>query len=387
MKRLAIITTHPIQYNAPLFALLTKRAAIRVKVFYTWGEDVLQKKFDPGFNKNIEWDIPLLEGYEYSFVQNIAKDKGSHHFRGIDNPTLNKEIKDWGADAILVYGWSFKSHLKALRYFHGKLQVLFRGDSISLSSLPFLKKIVRNIFLKWVYRHIDYAFFVGTHNKKYFKSLGLHKNQLIFAPHAVDNERFIKVGKDGEVQIANWKKDLGIVENQIILLYAGKLDYNKNVGLLASAFKEINKRDTHLVIAGSGITESMLKKEFSAQPNIHFLPFQNQSIMPAVYGLADVFVLPSLSETWGLAINEAMACGKAILAGDACGAAIDLVKESKNGFIFKSNDPQDLAKKMKMLVNDKNKLKDMGEASGNFIRDWSFEKTAKAIEAIMMQNK
>ncbi|MGN6533252.1 MAG: glycosyltransferase family 1 protein, partial [Ginsengibacter sp.] len=84
--RLAIITTHPIQYNAPLFSLLAKRNTINIKVFYTWGEKVLQDKFDPGFGKNINWDIPLLEGYDFQFVSNISADPGSHHFGGIDNP-------------------------------------------------------------------------------------------------------------------------------------------------------------------------------------------------------------------------------------------------------------------------------------------------------------
>lgn len=65
MKRLAIITTHPIQYNAPLFKLLTQRNNITIKVFYTWGKSVLENKYDPGFKKNIEWDIPLLDGYGF----------------------------------------------------------------------------------------------------------------------------------------------------------------------------------------------------------------------------------------------------------------------------------------------------------------------------------
>ena len=127
MEKLAIITTHPIQYNAPLFKLLTERNKIAVKVFYTWGETVLTDKYDPGFGKIIKWDIPLLAGYEYSFVKNIAAKPGSHHFRGVDNPTLNEEVKAWGADAILVYGWSFKSHLSSMRYFYKKIPVFFSG--------------------------------------------------------------------------------------------------------------------------------------------------------------------------------------------------------------------------------------------------------------------
>ena len=129
MKRLAIITTHPIQYNAPWFKLLSQRKNIHIKVFYTWGQIENTAKFDPGFGKEISWDIPLLEGYEYTFVTNTSKDPGSHHFNGIINPSLVDDIESWNADAILIFGWSFKSHLKVLRYFKGKKTNIFRGDS------------------------------------------------------------------------------------------------------------------------------------------------------------------------------------------------------------------------------------------------------------------
>ncbi|MGB2995140.1 MAG: glycosyltransferase family 1 protein, partial [Ferruginibacter sp.] len=59
LKKLAIVTTHPIQYHAPLFALLASRNKISIRVFYTWGKQVLEQKFDPGFGKKISWDIPL----------------------------------------------------------------------------------------------------------------------------------------------------------------------------------------------------------------------------------------------------------------------------------------------------------------------------------------
>src|SRR5258705_3082651 len=123
VKKLAIITTHPIQYNAPLYQLLARRNNIGVKVFYTWGESVLEAKYDPGFKKEIKWDIPLLEGYEYEFLENCAVDKGSHQFKGIDNPGLIKAIQSYKADAILLYGWSYKSHLRLMRHFHKKVPI------------------------------------------------------------------------------------------------------------------------------------------------------------------------------------------------------------------------------------------------------------------------
>ena len=228
VTRLAIVTTHPIQYNAPLFELIAQRNIIEIKVFYTWGESVLENKYYPGFGKVIEWDIPLLKGYNYEFLENIAEDKGSHHFKGIDNPHIIEAIKKFNPDAILVYGWSFKSHLKVLRYFKNKVPVLFRGDSTLLDKSSFLSSLKRNLFLRWVYRHVDIALYAGKSNKAYFKKFGLQESQLVFAPHAVDNNRFAFDGAAG-TQIRN---SLQIPQEAIVFLFAGKLEQKKNPGLL-----------------------------------------------------------------------------------------------------------------------------------------------------------
>src|SRR5579863_1484472 len=176
MKKLAIVTSHPIQYNAPWFKLLSQSGKIYVKVFYTWGQSAEGMKYDPGFGKEIEWDIPLLDGYEYTFVKNTSRDPGTHHYKGIINPTLNKEIESWNPDAILVIGWSFNSHLQCMRYFHKKILVLFRGDSTLIDERRGIKKWARRFFLRWVYKHIDFALYVGKENKKYFQAHGVKEN-------------------------------------------------------------------------------------------------------------------------------------------------------------------------------------------------------------------
>ena len=173
-KRLAIITTHPIQYNAPLFKLLTQRNIITYQGFLYLGQKQLWKiNYDPGFGKIIDWDIPLLEGYDYEFLENTADDKGSHHFRGIINPDIIKRIDAFDPDAILVFGWSFVSHLKVLRHYSKNKMVIFRGDSTLLDKSNYLKDRIRLTILKWVYIFIDYALYVGTNNFNYYKKAGL----------------------------------------------------------------------------------------------------------------------------------------------------------------------------------------------------------------------
>lgn len=381
-KKLAIISTHPIQYNAPVFKLLAQRGKIDIKVFYTWGTKVLEKKYDPGFGKQIEWDIPLLEGYSYTFVNNTSSDPGSHHFMGIVNPTLNKEIEEWGADAVLVFGWSFKAHLNALRYFKNKTKILFRGDSTLIDEpVGFtFKKIFRKFFLKWVYRNIDFALYVGSANKQYYLKHGVKSAQLVFTPHAIDNNRF------ANNTITTKRQELNISSNAIVFLFAGKFETKKNPLLLFDTFVQLNNTNSHLVLVGNGKLENELKKKLAAlssliKNNIHILSFQNQSEMPAIYKMADVFCLPSKGpgETWGLAINEAMACGCAIIASDKCGCAEDLVKNEANGYIVKSDDGNDLAKKMNYFVETQ-QLELMKKASLNIIKDWSFDKICDAIE-------
>jgi glycosyltransferase involved in cell wall biosynthesis len=313
LQKLAIISTHPIQYNAPLFRLLHQRSNITVKVFYTWSQSEKGTKFDPGFGKEIKWDIPLLEGYDYCFVNNISDTPGSHHYKGIDNPTLIQEIQKWDANAILVYGWNFKSHLKVIRFFKNKVPVLFRGDSTLMNECFGIKQIARRLFLKYIYSNIDIALYVGEANKKYFLAHGLKNNQLHFMPHAIDNKRFEQTKKLEDAAMV-FRNENNIPLEAILFLYAGKLDENKNIFFLANTFGKLNNVKAHLLIVGNGKTESTLKRNFSINKNIHFVDFQNQQTMPLVYAVGDIFILPSKSETWGLCLNEAMAAGKAIVA-------------------------------------------------------------------------
>lgn len=381
MKKLAIITTHPIQYNAPWFQLLAKRKKIEIKVYYTWSQVEDEEKFDPGFGKVVEWDIPLLDGYDYTFVENVSREPGSKSFRGIDNPSLIREIEDWGADAVLVFGWNFKSHKKAMAYFHGKIPVLFRGDSTTLDTHGFIKDFLRFLYLNKVYKNVDVALYAGIENKKYFLKAGLKEGQLVNAPHAVDNQRF---NDHSSIEVAGWPQ---IDKKKVIFLFAGKLEPKKNPELLLEAFVAGNVKDAHLVIVGNGPLEESLKNRFHSDLNITFLPFQNQAAMPAVYHLSDVFILPSQGpgETWGLAVNEAMAAGKPVLVSDKCGCAKDLVEDGVTGYVFKSGDTANLSEKLRMMADDKTVLKNMGKSAFERIQHYSFENIVKAVEDVMMR--
>ncbi len=385
MKKLAIVTSHPIQYNAPLFRLLTERGNIELKVFYTWGQTKEGSVYDPDFKKTFAWDIPLLEGYEKEFVENVSDKPGAGHFNGIKNKDLVQRIDVYDPDTLLVFGWSFHSHLHLLRHYKGKKKILFRGDSTLLDEAAglSLKKIIRRIALTWIYRHIDIALYTGTDNRAYYVKHGLNNMQLAYAPHAVENSRFYDADGHAAAKARIWRKELGIGDHELVFLFAGKLEPKKDPALLIDAFLLLPRNDVRLLIVGNGLLEDELKQKAASDKRILFLDFQNQQQMPVVYRLGDVFVLPSKGpgETWGLSVNEAMACGRAVIVSNRCGCGKELVKS--NGKLFAAAHLSELAAAMRFFAENRDAVQSMGNESRKIIDKFSYREIADVIEELV----
>jgi len=326
MKRLAILSTHPIQYNAPLFRMLHENDGIELRVFFskTWD----QVKFDPDFQREVVWDIPLAIGYDH-----VTIDASTRRSR----KDLSRAIQNFNPHAILVYGWNFPGHLFIMRTFHGSTPIWFRGDSHLLNPMPFWKKAMRKVMLTWVYRHADIAFTVGTANEAYYRWSGLNQNQLILAPHAVDLQFWQKKNAERTAEAERWRKELSIPEDAKCVGYAGKLEPLKQVDLIIRSTLKSGESH-HAIIAGTGPTETELTHVFGSHSRVHFVGFVNQSRMPVFYRMLDVLALASFSETWGLCVNEAMACGTPCLVSDRAGCAQDIFLQSDCGKSVMWND-------------------------------------------------
>jgi glycosyltransferase involved in cell wall biosynthesis len=359
---------------------------IDLRVFYTWSQAATDSLFDPGFGTEVKWDVPLLDGYAYQFVPNVAHRPGLDHFWGLNTPTLVREIEAWQADAVLVYTWNSQSHLRALRHFKGRVPVLFRGDSTLLDRREWWRALMRRVFLTWVYSHVDVAIAVGTNNREYFTWCGLPPRRIALAPHSIDVVRFAADAEEHENLAAEWRQQLGIDSDAIVILFAGKLQHKKNPGLLLDAFSTLGD-GSHLVFVGNGELKSEINTKAQTIDNVHFMPFQNQSVMPAVYRLGDVFVLPSQGpeETWGLALNEAMASGRAVIASSKAGGACDLIHSDEDGWIFESGDQKALEAVLRQAINvGRAGLRAMGRAAQASSVQWSSEESARRIgEAIL----
>lgn len=382
--RLAILSTHPIQYNAPFFRELSSRTGLELRVFYSW--EGTARSNDPEFGRPIAWDIPLLDGYDWELVPNMASDPGTHHYRGLDNPEMNLRVEDWHPDALLVYGWAWRTHFRAMRHFKGRLPVLLRGDSTLMTgSRAAWKRLLRRPALTWVYRHVDIALSPGQRNHAYLRMMGVAEHHIRHMPHAIDTEHFsprVSLYHDTAVQI---RRKNGIRDEETTFVYAGKLVARKSVDTLINAFHKVaaESKDARLLIVGEGPERERLQAMASEQPRITFLGFQNQAEMPAVYLAGDVFVLPSYEETWGLAVNEALALGKPVIASDRVGAAPDLLTGRAYGRIFPCGDAVALSRAMQEFASSPLDLVELGIEARRDSASWSLPSAADALLSVL----
>jgi glycosyltransferase involved in cell wall biosynthesis len=385
--KLAIVSTHPIQYYAPVFRAMAREASVIPRVFFTWSQTAEGPVFDPGFGSRFSWDIPLLEGYDHQFVSNVAKRPGSNHFFGVQNPALSAVISDWGANAVLVYGWNLHSHLNVLRRFKGAIPVLFRGDSTLLDPRSPMRSRARKLFLRWVYAHVDMAIAVGQNNRDYYRWCGLREDQIAFAPHSVDTLRFGATDAEYTDRWVKWREDLGIPADAIVIVFAAKLTPKKDPLLLLDAYKAL-RSSAHLVFFGDGELEGVLRERARGENNVHFLPFQNQRSMPAVYRLGELFLIPSRGpgETWGLAMNEAMASGRPVIASSRVGGARDMIQEGVTGWVFEAGNKDELSRVLQTAIQSgRAHLLEMGDAAQKMSQLWSTEASAKAIATAVIR--
>ncbi len=380
LKKIAFIVSHPIQYYAPLHRQLAKRADVQIKVFFTWhaGE---KAQLDHGFQKAVAWDIPFTDGYEFEAVPNTARNPGPHHFSGLRNPSLVQAVLDWNPDTVHITGYAYHSHLFAMRALARRgMPLLFRGDSHLLDGRgDWWRWQIKRAVLSNIYSWPVAFLCVGQANRDYYRAFGVPETKLFHCPHSIETERFAEPEGELEEKAAAWRKELGVSADRKVVLFAGKFEDKKQPLPLMRAFLEGNFKNVMLLLVGDGEFGSQVSELAGKYPGrIRVLPFQNQSRMPVVYRLGDLLVLPSAyGETWGLAVNEAMACGRPALVSDRVGCHPDVIRPGENGDVFAAGDWRDFQNKLKGLIDADWRSRQQNIKS--WAKNWSIEKTGETL--------
>jgi len=379
--RLAFIVSHPIQYYVPLYQELSRRDDLEIRVFFTC-HDGREAIWDSGFQQPVAWDLPLREGYPFEAVPNIARHPGTHHFWGVRNPDLLQRVLDWRPDAVHVSGYAFASHLRLLRALHQRrLPVLFRGDSHLLSPTPLWKRLAKQILLRQIFRYPSLFLDVGLHNRRYYQHYGVDSSRLFHCPHSIDVERFRTSADHFETKARDWRSELGIGADDLVVLFVGKFEAKKQPLELMRVVAGWADPAVVCILVGDGELGTQISELAARHPaRFRVISFQNQTAMPVVYRLGDLLVLPSIRwETWGLAVNEALACNRPALVSDQVGCAPELIQPGVTGQVFRAGDWGDFSRRLQSLTEDRARLRAMGLAAGELAPGFSIAVAARIL--------
>jgi len=227
----------------------------------------------------------------------------------------------------------------------------------------------------------------GRAAAQYLESLGSAAASISIAPNAVDNDWFRKQAEKArasDFQASEFRRRLALPAR--FLLYVGRLVPEKGVFDLLEAYAELDpetRSTVGLAFAGDGPSKSEL--EWRAQDispgAISFPGFLHREDLACMYALAEALILPTHSDTWGLVVNEAMACGLPVVVTSVAGCAIDLVNDGWNGYIVPLRDPEELRAAMGSLLQDSELRQKMSARSRERIRNYSPEACAQGLAA------
>ncbi len=358
--RLGIFVTHPIQYFAPLWRRLAATPGLEVTVHF-FSDHSVRGERDPGFGVPVAWDVPLLEGFPHRFV---TRDADLSRPWSVGLPSPRRWLTEGRFDWVMIHGYThrFERQVAAAARRLG-IRTLQRGELCDLPrpSRSAGRRLARDLYLRWFYRRIDRFCYIGEEARDHLWRRGVARRRMFHSPYSVDTELF-------EAQIERFdrgqvRRELGIAPHQVALAFSGKLIPRKAGSLLLAALELLECLDrVVLILLGDGEErENLVARGRELLGERLIAPgFVNQSRVGYYFKAADLFVLPSRFETWGLVVNEAMQFGLPAVVSDRVGCHRDLVIPEATGAVFPDADAPALAAALAPLVRDPEARREMG---------------------------
>lgn len=347
--KLGALLTHPIQYYSPWLRDLA--AAADLKVYYAHNQSA-EGQAKAGFGQAFEWDVPLLEGYDWTWLNNVARRPGLDSFGGCDTPEIGAIIRREAFDAFLMFGWNRKCFVQAAwAARRAGVPVLVRVDSQLPTPRAAWKRALKFPVYRLILPRFGHYMSPGARTDAYLRHYGVPAARIHRVPHMIDTERFAagadEARRSGAVEALRKAHDAA--PNDTVLLFAGKFIDKKRPMLLLQALQQYLSSHpggpVRLLMVGDGPLRPALEAFAAAHDlPVRFFGFANQSQLPALYAAADCLVLPSnAEETWGLVVNEAFACGLPAIVSAEAGCAPDMIQDGVTGWTLQTPDVQSLA--------------------------------------------
>jgi glycosyltransferase involved in cell wall biosynthesis len=381
--RVAMVTTHPIQYQVPWLQRLSAREGIELTVFFAMVPDAAEQGRE--FGVAFAWDLPLLEGYRYQVLENRARNPSATEFAGCDTPGVGRELRKGGFDAVIVNGWGSKTSLQALLACRmAGIPCIVRGEANGLRPRAAWKRLGHRSLLRQYARYLC----IGSNNRAYYESLGVPPSRIYLTPYCVDNQRF-RDGAEQHLRLEGkeaLRLRFGLQPELPTFLFSGKFVDKKRPMDVVEALRLVEQRGgrAQVLMVGDGPLRGELESAAQGLP-VRFTGFLNQSEITAAYAASDCLLLPSThGETWGLVVNEAMACGLTAIVSDQVGSAVDLVTPGLTGERFPCGDVNAFAGCIEELSRDPARLAAMGKSARERVNGgYTFDHVVEGVVAAL----
>lgn len=341
----------------PVWKELARRG-LPLEVWYL-SDRGYRKSFDRGFGKEFSWDLDMLGGYASRFLPTRPAKADISKFRGTRIGSLTSLFRTRGITALLINGWFPQAYWQAaFQAQRAGIPVLLRGETNDLHRIPWWKELAKRRLLKLLFDRVSLFLTIGIANRRFYLKYGVSEKKLASAPYCVENERFSQAAESFRSRRGELREAWNIPRDSTCFLFCGKLIGKKHVLDLMGAFEMLLlspvkfgvNGPVHLLFVGDGALREIIEEkarrlsDLSGRPCVSLAGFLNQTEVPKAYAVADCLVLPSdAGETWGLVVNEAMACGLPAIVSDQVGCGPDLIDPGVTGDLFAVGDVERLA--------------------------------------------
>ena len=382
--RLAIIQSHATQFDAPLYCRISKRSKIDLAVYYT--KPGQETPFDAEIGRKAVWDHLAGSGYRCE----IRKQGFRNTFRFL------KRIRNGWYDLVVISGYSSCYYLLAAVYLRLKgVPVGLRSDTTLEATRSYAKSLFKRLVMPWIMKLYSTGHPTGALAGEYLARYGLAKNRQFRFPYAVDNDYLNGRCRRYRTRRKRLRRFFGIGPDSFVVLGVLKLAEREDPMTLLLGFVRFLEScpEAHLLLVGDGPLKRSIENVIEEKRilNVHLPGYVPYSRLALFYGISDVFVHPPLRESWGVSVNEAMACGLPVVVADTVGSRADLVKPGKTGFVFERSNPQALATRLVELSRNPDSRRLMGKRAQELIADWNYDGTEKslvdALEAIAQERR
>jgi len=382
--RVLLISSHPVQYAAPLFRRYAADPRLDVTVAYC-SLQAAEPFVDPGFGAEVAWDVPLLEGYRWVYLPNRSPRPGLGRFFGLINPGLWTLVRSGNFDAVVAYtGYAYASFWIAT--IAAKLSgtaLLFGTDATTLRPRQGIrwKATLKRLLLPQIFRLADVVIVPSTGTWQLIRELGIPGERIALTPFVVDNDWW--KARVSEVDRRPVRKEWIVPEDASVVLFCGKLQPWKRPQDVLEAFAVANVCNSYLMFAGTGPLQPDLQakgEKLGIASRVRFLGFVNQSRLPAVYASSDVLVLPSEYEPCAVVVIESMLCGCVpIVSDEVWRGRADVVHPGESGFVFPRGDVATLAGILREILPDRQRLQRMRATADKRMKGWSPRENLEAL--------